>query len=206
MESLEIPASLVSTSGGILEPVDQLTPTNGLSLCVRTRHQHAERPFGEHVPLKRCWWLQKVGLDICRQPQKVHNLGNACSGYPFPCRDFGSGKTGITIKLLAPGTCQQDNVNARLMLCWRRFVGRLEGVLNAGGKWNRAENEWLGTPSRKWDSHGQAELPASSCSSPASGANSLKIRTSWFILLTISGSMIYRICSDGCVKKSSYAT
>lgn len=165
-----ITAQIGSMPSANSESLNQLPPPFGLGLRVRARDQQAKGSFSKHMHLKGCGWLQKVGLDIWRQPQKVHNLGNACSRYPFAGGDFGSGKPRITIKLLSPRTCQKKSVSSRLVSPRRFFIGASRLILNTGGKRNRAKDERLGTPSRERDSHRQFQLPASSAFTLASGA------------------------------------
>ena len=159
-----------SNPSGNSESLNQCPPAVRLDLRVGTPDQQAKCSFSKHVRLKGRRWLQKVGLDRRWQPQEVHDLGNARSRYSFARRDFGLGEPGIEIKFLTPGTRQLDDVSTRPTLGWRNFVGTLEGVLDAGGKWDWAENEWLGSPSRNRYSHGHVELPAGSGFALASGA------------------------------------
>jgi hypothetical protein len=115
-------------------------------------------------------------LNLSRQLQKVHDLGDTGPRSALPGDDSGLVELNIVLHLLAPRLCQLARMQAQF-LHPRPFLGRGGEVLQDVGwieKW--MDDEWLCAPPRKGYADRQTKIPAGSDFSRACGAISVLVQ------------------------------
>jgi hypothetical protein len=131
-----------------------------------------DRAFREFLP------LAQDRLNVGGKLQQAHNLRYPRPRESLPFRDFRLCKRWVNRELSSPSLGQTQGVGFHLSTVLGGSAFCAERSQRIGRKGQRRANERLGAPPRKGDGNGYRQVPKSSGFTPASGANSVQIRTS----------------------------
>jgi hypothetical protein len=123
------------------------------------------------------WWTEDTILNLRRQFEEVHYLGDPSPRNPLSGHDFGLVELGILVHLLTPHQRQLKRMRTPLVRLGF-FLLLPDNLLDdIGRKGNGGANERGRSPPGKGYPECQAEVPGSSDSTLARGANSHEFRT-----------------------------